>query len=66
MNEELTRPFTREEVIKALHQIHPTKALGPDDMLAVFFHKYWSIVGTYITSMVLNVLNHNLPMTAIN
>ena len=29
MNEELTRPFTGEEVIKALHQIHPTKASGP-------------------------------------
>ena len=29
MNEELTRPFTGEEVIKALHQIHPTKAPGP-------------------------------------
>ena len=66
MNEELTRPFTGEEVIKALHQIHPTKAPGPDGMSTVFFHKYWSIVGTDITSMVLNVLNHNLPMAAIN
>lgn len=66
MNEELTRPFTEEEVIKALHQIHPTKAPGSDGMLAIFFHKYWSIVGTDITSMVLNVLNHNLPMVAIN
>ena len=31
-----------------------------------FFHKYWSIVGTNITNMVLNVLNQNLPMAAIN
>ena len=66
MNEELIRPFTGEEVTKALHQIHPTKALGPDGMSAIFFHKYWSIVGTDITNMVLNVINHNLPMAAIN
>ena len=66
MNEELTCPFIGEEVIKALHYIHPTKAPGLDGMSAVFFHKYWSIVGTYITSMVLNVLNHNLPTATIN
>ena len=66
MNEELIKPFTVEEVIKALHQIHPTKALGPNGMSAVFFQKYWGIVGTDITNMVLNVLNHNLPMIALN
>ena len=66
MNEELIRPFTREEVTKALHQIHPTKAPSLDGMSAIFFHKYWSIVGTNITNMVLNVLNQNLPMAAIN
>ena len=31
-----------------------------------FFHKYWSIVGTDVTNMVLNVLNQNLPMVVIN
>ncbi|XP_075655055.1 uncharacterized protein LOC142625252 [Castanea sativa] len=30
MNSKLTKTFTREEVLKALHQIHPTKAPGPD------------------------------------
>ena len=66
MNEELIKPFTGEEVTKALHQIHPTKALGPNSMSAVFLHKYWSFVGTDITNMVLNVLNQNLPMAALN
>ena len=37
MNEKLIRPYTGEEVIKALHQIHPTKALGLDGMSTVFF-----------------------------
>ncbi|XP_075663401.1 uncharacterized protein LOC142632980 [Castanea sativa] len=30
MNVELTKDFTREEVIAALRQLHPTKAPGPD------------------------------------
>lgn len=66
MNEELIRPFTGEEVTKALHQIRPTKALGLDGMSAVFFNKHWSIVGTYITNVVLDVPNQNLPMETIN
>ena len=59
MNAELTKTFTSEEVLRALHQIHLTKSPGPDDMSAIFFHKYWNIVGRDITNMVLNVLNSN-------
>lgn len=66
MNTELTKPFTREEVLKALQQLHPTKAPVPDGMSTIFFHKYWDIVGPNITNMVLKVLNSNLPMTEIN
>ena len=66
MNTELTKPFTREEVLKALQQLHPTKAPSPDDMSVIFFHKYWYNVGPSITNMVLKVLNSNLPMTEIN
>ena len=68
MNEELTRPFTGEEVIKACTRFTPPRprALGLDSMSAVFFHKYFSIVGTNITNTVLNVPNHNLPMATIN
>nr|XP_023912601.1 uncharacterized protein LOC112024185 [Quercus suber] len=66
MNSELTKTFTSEEVLKALKQLHPTKAPRPDGMSAIFFHNYWDIVGPSITNMVLNVLNSNLPMTEIN
>ena len=50
----------------ALQQMHPTKALGPDGMFAIFFKKYWDIVGNDITCMVLNVLNSNMSMVEIN
>ena len=66
MNAELTKTFTSEEVLRALHQIHLTKSPGPDSMSAIFFQRYWNIVGRDITNMVLNVLNFNLPMTEIN
>lgn len=35
-------------------------------MPAIFFHKYWSIVGFDVTTMVLNVLNLNMSITELN
>ena len=32
MNETLTQPYTKDEVRKALFQMHPSKALGLDGM----------------------------------
>ena len=66
MNQWLIKEFTREEVVTALQQMHPTKALGPDGMSTIFFQKYWDIVGNNITCMVLNVLNSNMSMVEIN
>ena len=66
MNESLIREFTGDEVVVALKQIHPNKASGLDGMSAVFFQKHWSIVGNNITNMILNVLNHNIPISELN
>ena len=66
MNESLIREFTRDEAVIALKQIHPNKAPRPDGMFAVFFQKYRSIVGNNITNMILNVLNHNIPIQELN
>ena len=62
----LTKEFTKEEMEEALKQMHPTKAPGPDGMSAIFFQKYWNIVGNDVICMILNVLNSNMSMAEIN
>ena len=66
MNLELTRSFTKEEVLSTLKQLHPNKSLGLDGMSALLFQKYWSIVGNNVTNLVLNVLNSGMSMAEIN
>lgn len=50
MNAELTRKVSKEEVAEAIFSIKPESAPGPDGMSALFFQKYWDIVGDDITS----------------
>ena len=66
MNRELIKEFTKDEVLSALKQMHPIKALGPNGMSAIFFQKYWDIVGTSVTNMAFNVLNFHMPIAEIN
>ena len=66
MNDSLVWNFTAEEVRVALQQMHPTRAPGPDGMSTIFYQKYWNIVGNDVTSIVLNVLNFDNPMTKLN
>lgn len=37
---ELDRPFSTEEVVTAMKQMHPYKAAGPDGMNPIFYQKY--------------------------
>ena len=66
MNQRLISTYTREEVEATLKQMHPTKAPRPDGMFAIFFQKYWDVVGNDITCMLLNVLNSNMSIADIN
>ena len=66
MNTALSQEFTVEDVKAALGQMHLTKVPGPDGMSALFYQKYWDIVGCDVANMVLNVLNSNASIADIN
>lgn len=57
MNEALTKPFTAEEVVIAIKQMHPAKAPGPNGMTPLFFQKFWSICKNDVLPDVLKILN---------
>ncbi|CAL8083632.1 unnamed protein product [Prunus armeniaca] len=52
----LNLDLTRDEVEAALQSMAPTKSLGLDGMLALFYQKYWDVVGSDVCQL-LNVLN---------
>ena len=54
MQEVLSRPYSMEDVKAMLFQMGPTKALKPDGMNALFYQKFWHIVGNDISIVVLN------------
>ena len=57
MNEELLKPFTKEEVDCALHQVAPLKAPGLDGFPAGFFQHHWAIRGEKVDQFVIDILN---------
>ena len=46
--------------IKALKQMYPKKALGPDSMPLLFYQHYWSLVSNCVTSVAFYFLNHGI------
>ena len=60
MNARLTRDFQVEEVHRALKQMYPLKAPGPDGMPHLFFQHFWPVVGGTVTKTVLGFLNFGI------
>ena len=58
-SQDLARPFTPEDVRLALKGMHPFKAPGPDGFHAVFFQRFWHLVGADVNDTVLNILVGN-------
>ena len=57
MNSDLNRPFLAEEVQRALHQMAPLTAPGPNGMSPIFYKSFWHIVGNDVIMAVLSALN---------
>lgn len=51
-NFKLCKILTGEEIKNTVLEMNPLKAPGPDGMLGVLYHNYWSIVGPQIDSFV--------------
>lgn len=65
-NQWLLRPFTKEEIYDALSQMHPSKAPGPDGMHAIFYQKFWHIIGDDITDFVSSILHGSRSPSCVN
>ena len=66
MNEQVTKEFQREEVVQAVHSMRPTKASDPNGMSAIFYQKYWDVIGNDIINTVFNVLNSDASVAPLN
>jgi hypothetical protein len=66
MNDSLRRPYTAEDVRKALFSIGDMKAPGTDGLHAIFFKKCWHIVGEVLTQEVLQAINDKVSPVGWN
>jgi hypothetical protein len=66
MNEELVKPFTADEVEKALFMMGANKALGPDGFTAGFYQHHLNLLGPRVTEAVLHFLHGGDMPTEVN
>ena len=65
MNEQLDSRFVAEDVRAAVFHMAPSKSPGADGMSALFYQKYWSIVGDEVTTTCFGFLNEGLDLGSI-
>ena len=66
MHEVLSSEYTAKEVKVALFQMGPTKAPGPDGINALFYQKFWHVVGDTVVLAMLDFLNNGNMLPKIN
>ena len=66
MQDMFSRAFTADEIEEAVFQMGPTKAPGPDGMNALFYQKFWHIVGNDVVNAVLEFLNNGVMLLDLN
>ena len=66
MNEELLKPYSKDEVEAAIRQMAPSKTLGPDGMPPLFYQTFWQSIGVEVSDTVLSCLNSGTLLKSIN
>ena len=66
MNAQLSTEFQACEVQRAIKQMAPLKASGPDGMSHLFYQRYWNLVGNDVCQSVLNFLNNASLLEHLN
>ena len=59
-NSMLIEDYQAHEILKALKQMHPMKAPGPDSMPPLFYQHFWPTVNPIVIKIVLGFLNHGV------
>ena len=66
MNDDLQKPYTAEEVRRALFMMGANKPPDPDGLTAGFYQFHWNILGPGVTAAVLDFLNGGEIPDSIN
>lgn len=65
-NSQLTRPFSKAKIEKAVKEMSPTKAPGRDGLQALFYQRYWEVVGEDTSNLCLQILNGGESVRSLN
>lgn len=63
---QLNQPFTPTEIYNTIHSMKSLSAPGPDGLPTLFYQHYWSIIGTDIIALCLDILNSGKDPSSIN
>ena len=62
----LSCDFTAEKIKIAVFQMGPTRASGLDGMNALFYQKFWHVVSDAVVNAILDFLNDEIMLLALN
>ncbi|GMI86526.1 hypothetical protein HRI_002321900 [Hibiscus trionum] len=66
MNTFLLEKFTKEDVIEAVRSMGPLKAAGEDGLGAIFYQRFWHILGDEVADFCISAAEGNKDLATIN